>query len=289
MSSRHPAGFLSGENILPQLVTCCRALAKEPEAREWTRKSRVFLEARVQDRTEALRQTPSDPAMLSARGKLLARLGRFRESADDYERAIRIAPGDHRYWHDGLVPMLLGSGDVERYRIWRHRELQQFAQTSDAGTAHRVAKDALMTALSGEELKVAAELADRAMIFPRYEWASYQTKGMAQYRCGRYAEAIASLIKSKELTPKRSATPNWLATDDLFLAMSHARTGDHQQAREDLARAVQLIDGFPEAGDLREVGSSDWTVCQVVRREAEALINGNALTTKPAASTQPVE
>jgi WD40 repeat protein len=94
------------------------------------------------------------------------------------------------------------------------------------------------------------------------------TLGLAQYRVGRYEEALATLTRSDRL----NATPAGLSTDaDLaFLALSHLQLGHHDEARAALARLRQL-NNQPRV--MTPVESEE---SQQFLREAEALIGGTA-------------
>ena len=97
--------------------------------------------------------------------------------------------------------------------------------------------------------------------------------------------------KSKRLIPATNSNSRcWSAIDQLFIAMAYEREGHHEEARDALGNAAPLLASLPGAdADLGDNQASDWIVCQVVLREAETLINANAPTTKPAASTQPLK
>lgn len=140
-----------------------------------------------------------------------------------------------------------------------------------------------MIPLEGEELKIASELAERALAEPHREWG-YQTKGMAEYRLGHYEQAIPWLSKAAD------GKDIWRDPEcQLFLAMACWKTGQPEKARAALEHAVHLMEtNLPRPGE-RDMGqmAQDWILCQVVRREAEGLINGKALRTDQTASTQP--
>jgi WD40 repeat protein len=81
------------------------------------------------------------------------------------------------------------------------------------------------------------------------------TLGVAQYRCGLMAEALATLTRSNELN--RQQEPSDLA----FLALAQHRLGLSQPARETLGRLRALMKGSP-SGD---------TESQAFLREADAI------------------
>ena len=242
-----------------------------------------FMPYEVKAKTAEVEAQPSNPNLWADRGKLYARMGRFREAADDYAKAIEISPDNHRYWHDGLMPLLLQIGDIDGFRQHVSDELKQFGATKDGASAHRVAKDALAIPLEGEDLKLALELTERAKSAP-HNWY-YQNERMAAYRSGNYSAAIGLIQQTRDLDPE----PSRQIATDLFLAMSYQRLGDHAKAGEILDRTVQrMVKELPKPGVDDFSDFPDVILCLALRREAEGLINGTGPTTKAVASTQHV-
>jgi len=103
--------------------------------------------------------------------------------------------------------------------------------------------------------------------------------GAAHYRAGRHAEAINRLREAlKAARAHPDGYRNASVVSRLFLAMAYHSAGQAEQAREWLDQAVQVIDlDLPRAGRV-PLGYSwhDWIMCQVIRREAEALIGGQS-------------
>jgi len=235
--------------------------------------------------TAALAARPSDATLLDDRGRLYGRLGRFREAVADFDRAIELDPDQHLYWHDGAVPLRLALGDVEGYRRRRTEELHRLIATKQDAGPHRVVKDACMMPLEGEELQIVLKLADRALAEAGMDWMAggyaALTRGMAEYRTGQYKEAIEWLHKSAD-----GAIPDRDIEASLFEAMAYHQLGQSQQAPAMLVNGGSLMDRYlSKPGEsVLGTGPSDWVFCQVLRREADALI-GPGPATAPA--TQP--
>jgi tetratricopeptide (TPR) repeat protein len=84
------------------------------------------------------------------------------------------------------------------------------------------------------------------------------TVGVAQYRLGRFDEAIATLERSEQLTEGTQIS------DFAFLAMSHARLGHRAEARTYLARVHESKDSLkPDDEQYRRIIA-----------EAEAVVGG---------------
>jgi hypothetical protein len=84
------------------------------------------------------------------------------------------------------------------------------------------------------------------------------------------------------MTPQ---TRHWVMAvpANLILAMCQQQRGKAKEAREFLAQAVAVLDrDVPEPGSPA-VGEDwkGWLMCQVLRREAEALIQGKKDAAKP--------
>ncbi|HSZ58872.1 MAG TPA: tetratricopeptide repeat protein [Tepidisphaeraceae bacterium] len=265
-----------------KLIDCYEAVGRPEKAAEWEKKLREIEARALSEKDDAIAGAPGDPRPHAERARVLGSFRQFKDAAAEYAKAIELAPANHLYWHNGIVPLMLQLGDQEGLRTWRAKELKRFGSTMDFLVAHRVAKDVLMVPVDGEELKLATELADRSFELDKtHGWDTSQTKGMADYRRGRYQAAITPLIRSRDTT---SGT-NWRAIDDFFLAMCYTQLGDKGQADEALAAANHLFNSLPKTVIA---GTSDWIVCQFVRREAEELINGKGPATRPVAATQPV-
>jgi WD40 repeat protein len=89
------------------------------------------------------------------------------------------------------------------------------------------------------------------------------TLGVAQYRLGQYPEALATLSRSANLNAARANGP--LPADLAFLAMTHHRLGQPEQARDAL---VRLRDRLKDPRFAEDAAS------QAFLREAAALLEG---------------
>jgi hypothetical protein len=98
------------------------------------------------------------------------------------------------------------------------------------------------------------EVANRLM--PRNP-SNMDTLGIAQYRVGAYADALATLMRCQEL--RTSPT----AKDLAFMAMTNFKLGHTDQARAQLDQLRTLMKGPGRSGDAELKG---------FQREAEALI-----------------
>ena len=147
--------------------------------------------------------------------------------------------------------------------------LERFGDSPDHWTiAERDSLACLLLPASGEELRRAVALADRAVAAgpksPHLDSAYPQfVKGLAEYRQGRHAQAVPLLRESAALLPNR-------AGPGLVLAMAQFQSGSPKEARQTLAAAVRAYNWKAAQADH----ATAW-VSHVLRREAEALILPN--------------
>jgi predicted Zn-dependent protease len=122
-------------------------------------------------------------------------------------------------------------------------------------------------------LRLADAVLPRATKDPGHTWGKLAL-GMARYREGRFSDAVKWL---KDASNANTA-PLAQATAYVFLAMAHQQLGQSDEARNALARAVATQESqFPKLDRLlSEWSRGEWLRLQVVRKEAEALLNGTA-------------
>ena len=203
-----------------------------------------------------------DIHLLSARGRMYARVGRFREAAADFSRLMDVRPQDFSSWHQGM-PLLLQIGDVEGYRRRRAEALRRFGSTSDQMTAQTIPKDCLMIPVEGGELQQVIALADRATNNTSPAWF-FQMKGMAEYRAGRFQKAIPWLTESMD-----GGSADRRSVGEFFLAMVYQQLNDPPRARTEFQRGVAIVE---HELVLTDSNFPDWILCQLARREAESLL-----------------
>jgi WD40 repeat protein/serine/threonine protein kinase/Flp pilus assembly protein TadD len=214
---------------------------------------------------------PGEAALRFQRAFLRARLGRWKGAAEDYARGLKLDPSDHQNWYHSAI-VYLQQGDRAHYRE-RCAEMQQrFGKTNDPQIAERTAKISLAVPDVAGDRSVALRLAQRAVtgtensrIYQHFQWV----KGVADYRAGRFKEALTWLRKSQE----KLSHPVFKTEAQLFLAMTLHQLRRHDAAREALAEAIEMMDqAAPEQGADQGQMWLDWVICRTIRGEAEKLI-----------------
>jgi tetratricopeptide (TPR) repeat protein len=227
---------------------------------------------------------------LKRRGETQILLGNWKPAVADLARAVDLLPPRTPVWHDTayrLAFVLAYTGETEKYQALCRRTVRDFQQTTDVQIAERTSTMCLFAGLVQDpELREQVQrLADFAVAnidgaIARKEVSEWllafvqHAKGIAEYRRGNYASALDWFAKSVPGMVK-AGNVDWVvwcqATDLLFSAMAAHQLGKIEDARKALAEARRLIGGIPRADE------TDWLMMDLVRREAEALIEGKKL------------
>lgn len=223
---------------------------------------------------ETQRGQPGEAQALFRRGYLYARRARWEPALADYVRGLELAPEDHWQWYTCAAIRLM-TGSREDYRRHCQEMLRRFAEASDPTIGERAAKASLIVPDGVADLSLPLRLIEQSVTGNEKHWAYYwflMSKGIGEYRAGRFAEAVDWLRKGE--AGQREPVPR--AQARLFLAMAYHKLGRRDEARRTLDEAIRIMDTqLPKEtdGDIGEV-LVDWVFCQVARREAEALIEG---------------
>jgi WD40 repeat protein/serine/threonine protein kinase/tetratricopeptide (TPR) repeat protein len=229
------------------------------------------------DFAKAFELAPDSSELHFECGWSYAEHGKWDKAAAHYAKGLALDPRHSERYRMSLC-LHWQIGDREGYRRLCREMLDRFGQIGDPLIAHDVAYGCLLTPDLADETKRVMRLADRSVSGTEgrseYGWF-LQTKGMAEYRAGRYEQAVDWLRKSQ---PRLPNLPAGKSVTSFFLALAYHRLGRADEARATLAQALQLVE--QEFGTVDNTSVSGywptWFVCQIVRREAEALINGKA-------------
>jgi Flp pilus assembly protein TadD len=211
---------------------------------------------------------------LVQRGWAHARLGQWDKASADFTKATQCKEPDEAAWYSRAM-LCLRDGNQASYREICSDMLQRFGE--------RATWTCTLTSNSGADRDQIVNLAEKALAkSSRDHWHVTQL-GAAQYRAGRFEDAVKRLTEATELSCHPYRT-NMLHTW-YFLAMAHHRLGHADEARRWLEKAVQetkdaLQPPAETAGKSKKsygVIPPNWNqklTLQVLRREAEQLIPG---------------
>ena len=245
----------------------------------------------------ASKMEPADfqvPAAEVTRGQLSAlktratsrlRSGRLKEAAADFNRTAELDPVDMRFLE--AAPLLVHAGDLASYRSLCQRALELFANSTNPEVCERIAKICSLHAGAGVDTTAATKLADSALALgsgnKRFLTWAHMTKGLVEYRAGRFPEASVSLETS--LTDKGAPEPLRAATY-AALAMAKEQSKHRTEARAALAQAAEILgEAFAQPEGVVPVKVSDawqdWLFARIIFSEAHTLIRGTPGTPKP--------
>jgi serine/threonine-protein kinase len=209
-----------------------------------------------------------DADLMRDLAKLLTPRGKLEAVRAAWAKVLDGNPPDHASWY-GYAQLCLFLSDEEAFRRNRTAMLDRFEKTAKEWyECERISLACLLRPAAADELNRVVEMVNRAAAIgpkPAHRDHAYIQfiQGLAEYRKGRPAEAIA-LLESAATTLSDRAGPR------MALAMAQFQAGLPAEARRTLVSAVQ-------AYDWKEMKSDPPTIWvnHVLRREAEALILPN--------------
>jgi serine/threonine-protein kinase len=193
--------------------------------------------------------------------------GRLEDARSVWEKVLDRKPQDHDPWY-GYAELCLFLGKADEYRRARRALLERFGTTTNLFDAERTARACLLLPATGDELRQAVDLAQRAVAVQASDkWGHtyFQfVQGLAAYREGQFARAITTM--------RGDASTVLGPAPGLVLAMALHRSGSEAEAREVLAKAILAHDW--RALQFQVIDPSGW-IYHILRREAESMMLPN--------------
>jgi tetratricopeptide (TPR) repeat protein/serine/threonine protein kinase len=190
------------------------------------------LDEAIAEYREAIRLKPDDHIDHYNLGDSMRSLGKLGEAIAEYREAIRLNP-DYAYAHSNLGIALLAQGKVDE-SIAAHREAIRLNPNYPNIPNNLAWALALTPDRPARDYDEAAALAGKAIDLEPKSGGSYNTLALAEYRRGRWDDAIAAAERSVKLMTGVDVS-NWF-----FLAMAHARKGERDKATTWFDTAVAL-------------------------------------------------
>jgi tetratricopeptide (TPR) repeat protein len=181
---------------------------------------------------EAIRLKPDDASAHANLGFALWFQGKLDEAVAEFREAIRLRPDDARA-HSNLGGALVAQGKVDE-AVAAHREAMRLNRDPNYPNIPGNLSWALAIAPGRPpgDYDEAVALARRAIAVAPKNGGSYNTLALAEYRRGRWDEAIAAAERSMALQQ------GGIASDWFFQAMARARKGEMDVAAEWFDKAV---------------------------------------------------
>jgi tetratricopeptide (TPR) repeat protein len=229
--------------------------------------------------TRVTKLRPRDRQLWIARFNWNLRRSDWQVAASALAHVIELDPSDHIGWFH-QAPLLLQLDDSEGYRRVCREMATRFGQTQDPNLAEPLVKTCCLAPGGVDDPKPLAELAERSLVNARGSglvgWVQL-ANGTLDYRVRDYAAAVEQL---GAIPPSNGATLNNLLEGmaKLYLAMAYHQLEKPAEARAALAKARSLVaEKYPSidhAALISHWSQMEWLRFQVVRREAEGLIEG---------------
>jgi tetratricopeptide (TPR) repeat protein/tRNA A-37 threonylcarbamoyl transferase component Bud32 len=209
---------------------------------------------------------PNDVAVQNGPRTVLVPMGRGEEVLRDWQKVLRANPGNNEAW-GGYAELCLFLNHTREYEQARTTLLAEFSETPNALVATQAARASLLYPATGDELRNAATLANRALSLSELNphWShSYAlfAVGLAEYRQGHFDAAISIM--------EGGASDSYPPAPQLVIAMAEAKKGDRAAAQKTFAKAIANFDW-----SMLNANNSDVWMCHALRREAQGLILPN--------------
>jgi tetratricopeptide (TPR) repeat protein len=266
-----PSGAVAG--LRPLLREVIRALGTDsPEANALIAALAGKAPAAL---TDAIRRNPDKAKGYRDRGNWFAERGLWKEAIADFTEDFRREPDSYIGLRLGIY--LIQTGQIDRYRAHCQAMLDKWGSTEKIDDANRTLKTVLLLPDFQGDAKQLARLAAVSVSGGKnvnlYEW-KLLTKGLYEYRAGKYADAVATCREIQLRAPNSAGDRQALSELRLAIeAMALHRSGDEAGAKRALAEAKSSLAIHLPGIDL-DVLTHDWLTVQMLYREAEGLISG---------------
>jgi tetratricopeptide (TPR) repeat protein len=234
---------------------------------------RAWLDVRGKTLANILEMKPKSAAEYENLGNALVQSGRWDEALAAIDKAAELEPDNH--WYLFLAASVhLRAGDIAGYRRVCRGMLERFQESRVPEVVDRTAKTCLLLPNAVPDFAGVQKLADRDVTGTEknggYRWFVFD-KGLAEYRAGRSAEAVKWL---ERFGPNADGV-HIDASGFAVLAMAEHRLGQPEKARAALHSGQAIVAEKmpdPAAGRPFDGMWQDWLHCQILLREAEALL-----------------
>jgi Flp pilus assembly protein TadD len=228
----------------------------------------------VQDCSRAIEGKSDGWAVHVYRGYALGELRRNKPAVADFARAVELGAAEPTF-REIEAALRAAAGDLAAYRRFCAEEVATVGSAPDPETANSAAWVCTYAPDTVAEWKPVVDLVEKALASNPNDWTYLSTQGAVLYRAGRFDAAIERLSVAVKNFGERGTIWNWL-----FLALAHSRLGHMDEARQWLDKAAQWMEQPDEAKVAEDpmLFPLTWTrrlEIQILRREAEALLQGN--------------
>jgi tetratricopeptide (TPR) repeat protein len=274
--------YLSLRQYEKAAADCTRGIELNPkEWSFWARRGDAYRGMGLHDKAlaeyrQALALAPKEEWTWKSRGHLYAEMGQWDKAAADFAKAAELAPKQAQAWYYRAL-VRLGASDMEGYRRICADILERFGKTEDPDTAYWVAWPCVVAPEAIAKPELLVPLAEKSLTKGPTNYDYLTTLGAAQYRAGRFEEAVKRLDQAAAAYKPEARFRQPVAYSWFFLAMAHHRLGQAGEAQKSLDKAVQWMDqaNQKKGQDAASQVPMPWNrrlTLQLLRGEAETLI-----------------
>ncbi len=205
--------------------------------------------------TESLARRPEGGPLIFLRLYLDGRREQWKQAVVDASLLVEFEPGDP-YRHHILAPLLVMTGERERYEELCRKVLAAFGDTKNPTVADRVAKDCLLLPVPGLDLKRVDQLADLAVASGKGDPSMpffAVCKALSSYRLGNFRLAIEWADKAIARPEHNNLRDFANAHANAVSSMAHWRLGQTNIAQAALATGEAIMKNRPSASLAWEI------------------------------------
>jgi tetratricopeptide (TPR) repeat protein len=227
-------------------------------------------EKALADCTEAIRLDPKYQTAYTNGGDAHATLEQWDQAFEHFSKRIDLGGQQSAAVWSRAALAKLAAGELAGYRQFCAELFARFGKTTNIPVANYLAWCCALAPEALADLKPLDQLTLDLVTRQPANAAYRNTRGSVLFRMGKYQEAMTELTASVEIQGNGGKTIDWL-----FLAMTHHRLGAKEEAKKWLDKAVQSIQRTqPKVW-------RDRVELQLLRREAETLLNGKGNAASP--------
>jgi tetratricopeptide (TPR) repeat protein len=225
----------------------------------------------VASSSKVIELNPKAWAWWNSRGEAYAQLNGWDKAADDFAKAVELAPKQPLpHYHHALARLALT--DPSRYRTSCASMVSQFGTSSDPNAAYWTVWTCVLAPDAIADWGPVVQLAEKAVADDPKTCAKLQALGAVLYRAGRYQEAAKRLDEAESAfseTQRPRTSPDYAAW---FQTMNLHRLNHSDKAQQKLRKAVNDIDELSKQMKTANAAWDQWLTLRLLRQEAEDLL-----------------
>jgi tetratricopeptide (TPR) repeat protein len=251
--------------VTGKLVHLYNAWGRQRETEHWRRAGVELMPDRVAKLSAQIAGKNGDAEHFRERAMAYFSLSDFDKASSDLATAIRLDPSDYLAWVQRAC-LLAYLKDTDAFNDHCQTMLERFKNR------FRAAKCCLLMPEAPIELRRIIDAVDSAntSATDMLQWFPI-TKGLAEFRLGRYEQAIDWATKGRDANEEQEVK----IEAELIIAMANHKLGRNDQAQAALATAGGQIEKNPPLlgiGENTDGESQGWLICHILLREANDLI-----------------